>query len=74
MYEETRIGQRMFAGGVLSDLPSDLVKAVEDQGIPPHSNSRCIVSVRQAVGADEQSFRLGCHPDGEKGQEVDEVT
>lgn len=55
------------------DSPGDLVKRVEDEGVPPHSDGDRIITKCKTVGTDEETFRIREDPDAEQQEEVDEV-
>lgn len=59
---------------VLTHLPDDFIHTVEDHGVPPHSNRNGVISVRQAICADEQSLRVREDEEAEHTHHVDKVT
>lgn len=40
----------------MDDLPGNLVQGMEDQRISPHCDSNGVVSIRQTVRTNEESF------------------
>lgn len=54
-------------------LPNDLVHAMEDHGIPPHSNRHGVIAKCEAERADKQPCRLREDPNAQHAEHVDKV-
>jgi hypothetical protein len=61
-------------GHDVNEQTGDLVEAMEDHRVSPHSYGNSVVSECQTVGTDKESFRLREEPDGAHTEKVDEVT
>lgn len=56
-----------YRGHDVDEEAGDFVEGVEDHTVAPHGDRDGVVAVGEAIGADEEAFRVGKEPDGANG-------